>query len=162
MNRNLQDNKTILLSSFLCIPHIVIFFVCPSSKCTDFTCTCYLSCKKKKKNASVSVYLLLNPLDCFVCSPSKTQFIPVFLWAYIPCSTFPILSWTVLLLVTLHLVFCFISLPGASQTYYSTLISAICCSVLYDERYGSSQCICHQFWLPNTVLFLKNVELDLH
>lgn len=94
----------------------------------------YLWLKLQKKNASVSVYLLLNPLDCFVCSPSKTQFIPVFLWTYIPCSTFPILSWTVLLLVTLHLVFCFISLPGASQTYYSTLISAICCSVLYDER----------------------------
>lgn len=80
----------------------------------------------------------------------------------IPCSTFLLLSWTGLLHIALHLVCCFVNLPGASQTYYSILINTICFSVLYDERYRSFQCICHQFWLSKMILSLKNVELYCH
>lgn len=52
MNRNLQVNKLFCNHHFciLCVPHIVIFFVCSSSKGTDFSCTCDLSCKKMSQN----------------------------------------------------------------------------------------------------------------
>lgn len=118
------------------------------SKCNKCTCL---------------IIAIPKPTGFFVCSPSQTKFNPLFfLSVYIPCRTFLPPSWTDLLLVISHLVCCFVNLPGASQTYYSILINAICFSVLYDERYGSSQCICHQFWLSKMILSLKNVELYFH
>jgi len=135
-----------------------ISFLYLTSKHTDLSCTYVLS---YKKFIFLRTFALKSP-GLFCLFPIKSKLIPGFLSTYIPCSTFPFLSWTVLLLVTLHLVCCFVTLPGASETYYSMLINAICCSVLCDERYGSSQCIYYHFWLSSTVLFVRNVELKFH
>lgn len=128
-----------------------ISFVCLTKRWTNVLCCKKYTCLRTFTPKSTGLFCLF---------PIKDKLIPPFLAVCILCSTFPFLSWTVLLLVTLYLVCCFVSLPGASQTYYSMLINAICCSVLYDERYRSCQHICHQFWLPNTSPFLRNVALD--
>lgn len=139
------------------IPSTIISLVCLTSRLTDFGCNPVIRCDKC---TSFTTFIPKSTVVFFVYSPSQTKLNPLFfLWVYIPCSTFLPLSWTGLLLVTLHLVCCFVNLPRASQTYYSMLINAICFSELYDTRYVSSPCICHQFWLSKTILSLKNVEL---